>query len=96
MGMAKIIFEGEGKLQSPMLMGKTPNEWVKLILSGNLVEVVLCKDCVHRGEPTECPMCDESWIEYGDGDGYHDTDIVIHDRSIDNGFCDRGERTDGE
>lgn len=45
MGMAKIIFEGEGELRSPMLIGKTPNEWVSLILSGNLVEAVRCKDC---------------------------------------------------
>ena len=58
------------------------------------VEVVRCKDCVHRREPTECPMCYETWVEYDDGDGYCDTDILIHDRSIDEGFCDRGERED--
>ena len=60
------------------------------------VPVVRCKDCVHRGEPTQCPMCFDEWMEYEDGDGYYDSDLLIHDRSIDEGFCDRGEREDNE
>ena len=58
------------------------------------VEVVRCKDCKHRGSETYCPMCFEEWYEIDEGDGYYDSDITTHDRTIDEGFCDRGERKD--
>lgn len=57
----------------------------------NVKEIILCKDCKHRGEAEECPMCYEEWIEYDD-DGYLEHDYIIHDNTIDDGFCDRGER----
>lgn len=60
------------------------------------VEVVRCKDCKHRGRETYCPMCFEEWYEIDEGDGYYDSDFTIHDRTIDEGFCDRGEREDNE
>lgn len=54
------------------------------------VEVVRCRDCKHRGEDG-CPMYHEEYIEWDD-DGYLELDIVEHDRTTDDGFCDRGER----
>ena len=83
MGMAKIIFEGEGKLQSPMLMGKTPNEWVKLILSGNLVEVVRCKDCKYWKEEKDFGMFCTHWGS-----------TLAESQAED--FCSYGERREGE
>ena len=54
--------------------------------------VVLCKDCKHRGDDTYCPMCYEEEYEIDEGDGYSCSDYITHDRTIDDGFCDRGER----
>lgn len=61
-----------------------------------LQEVVRCKDCKHRGSETYCPMRFEEWYEIDEGDGYYDSDITTHDRTIDEGFCDRGERKENE
>jgi hypothetical protein len=55
------------------------------------VEVVRCKDCQHRGDDVHCPMCFEEEIEWDD-DGYTEVDWILHDRTTDDGFCDRGER----
>ena len=54
-------------------------------------ELVRCKDCVYR-QTDECPMYYEEWYEIDEGDGYADTDFIIHDVSKDNGFCHNGER----
>ena len=56
------------------------------------VEVVRCKDCKHRGD-YNCPMYYDEYIE-DDYDGYHDSTWIDHDRTADDGFCDRGERKD--
>jgi len=64
-------------------IGKTPG-----------LEVVRCKDCKHRGD-YGCPMYHEEYIEWDD-DGYHESEIVEHDRTRDDGFCDLGERKDNE
>jgi len=58
------------------------------------VEVVRCKDCKRRGE-YECPMYYEKEIEWDD-DGYTEVEYVPHDRTDDDGFCDRGERRNDE
>jgi hypothetical protein len=55
------------------------------------VEVVRCKDCKHRGEEGGCPMYFVDEIEWDD-DGYIEADYVPHDYTVDDGFCDRGER----
>lgn len=34
----------------------------------------------------------EEWYE----DGYHESDYVIHDNTVDAGFCDRGVRDENE
>ena len=59
------------------------------------VPVVRCKDCQHRGDDVHCPMCFEEEIEWDD-DGYTEVDWILHDRTTDDGFCDRGERREGE
>lgn len=59
------------------------------------VEVVRCKDCKHRGEEVECPMYFVKKIEWDD-DGYTEYDYVPYDHTVDDGFCDRGERGEGE
>ena len=58
-------------------------------------EVVRCKDCKHRGEEFECPMYFVKEIEWDD-DGYTEYDYVPYDHTLDDGFCDRGERREGE
>ena len=65
------------------------------VVEENVVEVVRCKDCKHRGDDVHCPMCYEEEIEWDD-DGYTEVDWILHDRTKDEGFCDRGERREGE
>ena len=59
-----------------------------------IAEVVQCKDCKHRGD-YGCPMYHEEYIEWDD-DGYHESEIVEHDRTRDDGFCDLGERKNND
>lgn len=56
------------------------------------LQLIRCKDCKHRYE-IECPMRHIEWVEYEE-DGYFETDDIIYDRTIDDGFCDRGEKED--
>lgn len=65
------------------------------IMEMDLVKVVRCKDCGHRGDPVMCPMCYEEYQEWDD-DGYHEWETVVHDYSVDSGFCYMGERGDNE
>lgn len=60
----------------------------------NYTEVVRCKDCKHRGD-YGCPMYHEEYIEWDD-DEYHEREIIDHDRTRDDGFCDLGERRTDE
>lgn len=55
------------------------------------IDIVRCNECQHRGDDVHCPMCHEELREW-DYDGYRETDFVLHDRTTDDGFCDRGER----
>lgn len=58
------------------------------------VKVVRCKTCNNRGN-SSCPLYSEELFEWDD-DGYMESDIVIHDCTIDNGFCYLGEREDND
>ena len=49
-------------------------------------KIIHCKNCKHR-ESNDCPMYYEEWIEIDEGDGYFDTDNIIHDWTTDEGFC---------
>ena len=50
-------------------------------------DLIRCKDCMHRGDGLECPMCHDEY--YDDDDG---GDWVTHDRTVDDGFCHEGKR----
>lgn len=56
------------------------------------VEVVRCKDCIHRGNECNCPMCWTEWYDDPD-DGY---DMVFRDNTTDDGFCYCGAKNDAE
>ena len=47
------------------------------------VQVVRCKDCIRRYDTDECPMC---FLIEGN----------YYDYTNENGFCDRGERKEGD
>ena len=51
-----------------------------------LILVVRCKDCKHRSDPIECPMCHE---EIFDDDGYNEYYLI--DQTEEEGFCHKGE-----
>lgn len=54
------------------------------------VQVVRCRECKHRGNERECPMCEmvSTWDE-DDGSEYY-----LADRTEDNGFCHNGAKMD--
>ena len=58
------------------------------------LEIVRCKDC-YRRQTTGCPMYSEEFVDYDD-DGWYDCDLVIHDATYDEGFCDQGAREEDE
>ena len=91
---AQLIRDGETHLDN-LAEGFTEADRVIFKLpTVDAVEVVRCKDCRHRGEWC-CPMYYEEEIEWDD-DGYTEVDYVPHDRTTDDGFCDMGERREGE
>ena len=49
------------------------------------LDVVLCRDCARRGDPIECPMCEEI---IHDDDGY--SEYYTNDCTSDLGFCHCG------
>lgn len=61
---------------------------IKHIPAADVVEVVRCKDCKHRGNDDICPMIKIKMCN--DGDGYFDE--VSEDETFDDGFCSYGER----
>ena len=60
--------------------GKTIREWTELILTGNLTDVVRCKDCKHRGT--------DYCIFHVKGEPA-DEEVL---KKLDNDFCSYGER----
>lgn len=65
---------------------------LRLIETAPAFEIVLCKDCKHRGIPGDCPM---SYSECTtDEDGYSDYYDV--DQTDDCGFCHKGEMMRGD
>ena len=63
-----------------------PEHYVLSTLPSAEPEIIHCKNCKHR-ESNDCPMYYEEWIEIDEGDGYFDTDNIIHDWTTDEGFC---------
>lgn len=62
---------------------------VKKLPALDVAPVVRCKSCMKRST-FECPMYSEV-----DGSDYG-LDIIINDRTDDDGFCNEGARMDGE
>lgn len=84
--MTTVIAFGLG-----MLVGGTFGVLMAGVLMATREEAepqTLCKDCKYRNTE-ECPMYYEEWVSR-DYDGYIESDIVVHDRTLDEGFCDRG------
>ena len=69
--------------------------FVRTAPSINAVPVVRCKDCKYR-QTAHCPMYSDELEFYDDGFGNYDSDLVIHDRTVDDGFCHCGEKMDGD
>lgn len=61
----------------------------------NYCEVVRCKDCDNR-HTDDCPMYHEEWYEIDEGDGYFDSDFIVHDYSKDDGFCSWAKMKGGD
>ena len=61
--------------------------------TADVVEVVRCKDCKHRGDGV-CPMCFEEYSASDDGEGYMVDDWITIDNTQDDAFCSYGERKD--
>lgn len=80
-------------------MGNGQYEYVEVVYKDDIddaptidaVPVVRCKDCKHRHED-ECPMQFEEQFDIDEGDGYYDTEYIIHDYTRNDGFCSWGER----
>ena len=63
---------------------------MRKLKSNLLSSIVQCKDCEHRWSGN-CPMRHEEYVDYDD-DGYIETEVIVHDHTHDNGFCDRGKK----
>ena len=69
-----------------LLIDKAEAQTKLMMLPSAEPEIIHCKNCKHR-ESNDCPMYYEEWIEIDEGDGYFDTDNIIHDWTTDEGFC---------
>lgn len=58
------------------------------------VEVVRCKDCIHR-QTDKCPMYHEEWYTIDEDDGYWDDVWNVYDYTVDDGFCYLGDTKGG-
>ena len=58
------------------------------------VEVVRCKDCKYR-YGNDCPMRHVEWVKCEE-DGFIELDDIMQDNTMDDMFCNCGERWDGE
>lgn len=90
----KLISEGETHLDNLAEGFSEASRVIDRMPTADVVEVVRCKDCKHRGTD-DCPMYHEEYIEWDD-DGCLERDIIIHDATEDNSFCSHGERKSDE
>ena len=56
--------------------------------------IIHCRNCKNR-YTTDCPMLFEEYVEWDD-DGYHESDYIVHDNTVDAGFCDRAVLDENE
>ena len=69
----------------------TPYLFVKDAPTIDAVEVVRCRECIHRGS-AYCPMCHEDYY-FDEDDG---ADYVTRDYTEDDAYCNQGERMEGD
>ena len=60
--------------------------------AADVVAVVRCRDCKHRGDEIVCPMCRERCCD--DGDGHFD--VWSENETKGNDFCSYGEKREEE
>ena len=65
---------------------------LRLAIEALSEDIVRCKECKHRYKEDVCPMYYEEWFEIDDDDGFYDSDFIVHDYTLDDGYCDRAER----
>lgn len=63
--------------------------------AADVAPVIYCRNCKHRGTD-ECPMYHEETVSWQNKDLMPEWDVIAHDFTRDDGFCDRGDRKDGE
>ena len=64
-------------------------------LQEELNKLVRCKDCKHRGTD-ECPMYYEENVVWQNDELMPEWDVIKHDFTKDDGYCDRGERSEND
>ena len=62
-------------------------------LRQELNKLVLCRDCKHRGTD-KCPMYYEETVAWINNELMPEWDVTKHDSTKDDGYCDRGERSE--
>lgn len=94
----KAVMNLSKRVTSLVRMGANPlqiyNEVLQVIAevpTENGVTAVRCKTCHLRGNAAECPMCFREAYQLDEGDGYSCTAYRTHDRTVDDGYCDRGK-----
>ena len=70
-------------------------DYIKEAPTVDAEKVVRCWECVHRRK-RECPLYNEKYMEYDMGYGDIEQVCKITDGTIDDGFCYKGERKDGD
>ena len=81
-----IIYDKENELTQVSAIREyieRQREFLDKFPTVDAVPVVRCKDCIRRYDTDECPMCfliEGKYYEY----------------TNENGFCDRGERKEGD
>ena len=50
-------------------------------------EIIHCKDCEYWGDEDNCPMCYTEKIEWDEGDGFIESEYILHNQADPTGFC---------
>ena len=64
---------------------------IRSIPAASVSPVVFCRNCKHRGTG-ECPMYHEETVSWQNKELMPEWDVIAHDYTRDDGFCDRGKR----
>ena len=64
------------------------------LIANGVTIPVRCKDCWKRGNPNECPMCEEQEHDVYEDGYFMYTEHEVIDHTRDDDFCHFGERED--